>query len=102
MWRADLSPGLRNNVAMRLASAFRLAGYTRAQSLELLREWAVRQTQPLPADEIERVAHSGYARPYAYTYGCHDQVIRNFCPYAGHLDDCTDYRTRHPRSERSV
>jgi hypothetical protein len=100
MWRVDLSPGSRNNVAIRLASAFRLAGYTRAQSLELLRDWVERQTQPLPADEIERVAHSAYARSYAYTYGCHDQVIRGFCPYAGHLHDCVDYRTRHPRSER--
>jgi hypothetical protein len=102
MWRADVSPGNRNNATIRLASAFRLAGYTSAQTRELLRGWAERQTQPLAAEEIERVVHSAYVRPYAYTYGCHDQVIRSFCPYASHLDDCTDYRTRHPRSERSI
>lgn len=102
MWRADLSPGNRNNVAIRLASAFRLAGYTRAQSLDLLYGWAARQTQALPAQEIESVVHSAYIRPYAYTYGCHDEVIRSFCPYAGHLADCSDDRTQHPRSERRI
>jgi hypothetical protein len=100
MWRADLAPGNRNNVAIRLASAFRLAGYAQAQTLELLRGWAARQTQALPDQEIESVVHSGYVRPYAYSYGCHDEVIRSFCPYAGHLADCSDYRTHHPRSER--
>ncbi len=102
MWSADVSPGRRNNVAIRLASAFRLAGCSRPQSLALLQEWAGRQTQPLPTEEIERVVHSAYARAYAYTYGCHDQVIRSFCPYTGRLDDCSDYRTRHPRSERAI
>jgi hypothetical protein len=102
MWRADIPPGNRNNAVIRLASAFRLAGYTHPQTLDLLRGWSGRQTHPLPYDEIERVVRSAYARVYPYTYGCHDQVIRSFCPYAGHLQDCRDFHTRHPRSERNV
>jgi hypothetical protein len=95
MWRADLPPGTRNNVAIRLASAYRLAGYTADETLELLREWNARQTQPLPARELDGVAHSAFVRPYAYNYGCHDEVIRGFCPYAGRVDECADYRTHH-------
>jgi len=102
MWRADVRPGNRNNAVIRLASAFRLAGYARPQTLELLREWARRQTHPLPVAELESVVHSAYAHSYPYTYGCHDQVIRSFCPYAGRLADCADLRTRHPRSEQRV
>ena len=61
MWRADLPPGNRNNVAIRLASAFRLAGYTRAQSLDLLYGNGPRgRRRHCPAQEIESVAHSAY------------------------------------------
>ncbi len=102
MWRADVPPGGRNNAAIRLASAFRLAGQPYAQTVELLRQWNQRQTRPLAASEIESVGRSAYARPYPYTYGCHDEVIRSFCPYVGHLDDCADYRAWHWRSERSI
>jgi hypothetical protein len=102
MWRADAAPGTRNNVAIRLASAFRLAGYNRSQSLDLLREWAERQTQPLPDEEIESVVHSAYAQSYAYAYGCRDEVIRGFCPYTDRLDDCADYHGRYRRSEQAA
>jgi hypothetical protein len=98
MWHADVSPGQRNNAAIRLASAFRLAGYEPNQSLALLREWAARQTHPLPTEEIENVVHSAYVRPYAYSYGCQDPVIRAFCAYAGHPEDCPNHPARHPRS----
>ena len=101
MWRGDLPPGTRNNAAIRLASAFRLAGSTHAETLELLRAWAARQSQPLPDAEIASVVASAHARPYPYGYGCHDEVIRSFCPYAGRLFDCADYREQHPRSGRS-
>jgi hypothetical protein len=101
IWRADVPPGSRNNVAIRLASAFRLAGYLFPRTLELLRQWNQRQTRPLSAGEIESVVGSAYARPYPYGYGCHDEVIRAYCPYAGRLGDCADYRGQHPRSERA-
>jgi hypothetical protein len=100
MWRGDLPPGTRNNAAIRLASAFRLAGFTHAETLEWLRAWDSRQSRPLPDAESASVVASAYARPYAYTYGCHDEVIRGFCPYAGHPFDCADYREQHPRSGR--
>jgi hypothetical protein len=100
MWRGDLEPGTRNNVAIRLASAFRIAGFSHRETLTLLRDWAARQSRPLPDAEIASVVASAYARPYPYTYGCHDQVVRSFCPYAGRLFDCPDYLEQHPRSGR--
>ncbi len=92
MWQADVPPGGRNNVAIRLASAFRRAGCIFPRALELLRRWNERQTRPLSAREIESVVSSAYARPYPYGYDCHDEVIRGFCPYVDHLGDCADYR----------
>ena len=100
MWTARVEPGNRNNVAIRLASAFRLAGYDEHQALDLLRVWAHRQPTPLPDSEIRTIAHSAHARPYPYAYGCHDEVIRAFCPYVARLQECVDYREHHPRSER--
>jgi Primase C terminal 1 (PriCT-1) len=100
MWRGDLPPGTRNNAAIRLASAFRVAGYMHEEALGLLRGWSARQSRPLPDAEIASVVASAYARPYPYAYGCHDEVIRGFCPYAERLADCTDYREQHPRSGR--
>jgi hypothetical protein len=102
LWRGDLPPGTRNNATIRLASAFRLGGFTNAETLALLRAWAGRQSRPLPDAEIAGVATSAYARPYPYTYGCHDEMIRSFCPYAGRLSDCADYREQHPRSGRAL
>lgn len=102
MWTAQVEPGNRNNVAIRLASAFRLGGYDERQALDLLREWDHRQHTPLPDSEIRNIAHSAYARPYPYAYGCHDEVIRTVCPYVGRLQECADYRERHPRSERGA
>ena len=92
------APGGRNNAAIRLASAFRLAGCDRDQTAALLHDWAARQRQPLPARELDAVVDSAYARPYPYTYGCHDEVIRAACPFAGRLGDCPDYRAGHPRA----
>lgn len=98
LWRADVAPGGRNNTAIRLASAFRLAGYDRDQTAALLHEWAARQRQPLPTRELEAVVDSAFARPYPYTYGCHDEVVRAACPFAGRLGDCPDHRAGHPRT----
>jgi hypothetical protein len=98
LWRGDVPPGARNNAAIRLASAFRLAGFTRAETLALLRSWAARQSRPLDDAEIMGVVGSAYVRPYPYAYGCHDEVIRGVCPYAGHLLDCADYREQRFRA----
>jgi len=102
MWQTPVPRGSRNNVAIRLASAFRLAGCTREQTDELLRGWNRRQRPGLPETEIRGVVRSAYARPYPYNYGCHDEVIRSFCPYVGRLNECEDYRQQHPRSGRDV
>jgi len=100
MWREQVPPGTRNNVAIRLASAFRLAGYARERALELLLAWNQRQPIALPEHEVRGVVQSAYARPYAYAYGCHDEVVRSFCPYTDRLHACEDYRAHHPRSGR--
>jgi len=102
MWQSHIPPGRRNNAAIRLASAFRLAGYTQEQTRLLLLDWNVRRHISLPEQELRAVVHSAYARPYPYAYGCHDEVIRAFCPYVGHLADCDDYREQHPRSGHTV
>ena len=102
MWRNPIPLGSRNNVAIRLASAFRLAGYRSDQTTELLLGWNRRQPSRLAEREIRSVAQSAYARPYPYNYGCHDEVIRSSCPYVGRLNECEDYRQRHLRSGRDV
>jgi len=102
IWQRRIPPGNRNNVAIRLASAFRLAGYTADQTRALLLAWNARLRNGLPESEIIAVVHSAYVRPYPYAYGCHDEVIREFCPYVGRLADCEDYRALHRRSERDL
>jgi len=101
MWEGPVTPGNRNNVAIRLASAFRLAGYSREDGAALLARWNQRQRVALPDRELQAVVHSAYARPFPYMYGCHDEVIRAVCPYAHALHDCADYRELHPRSGRA-
>jgi hypothetical protein len=102
MWLSQIPPGNRNNVAIRLASAFRLGGYTRAQTRALLFAWNERCRINLPERELSAVIQSAYSRPYPYAYGCHDEVIRAFCPYTDRLTECDDYREQHPRSGRSL
>ena len=98
MWDTAIAPGNRNNVAIRLASALRLAGFAEPATLAWLEAWNRRQTVALPAREQRSVVRSAFARPYPYTYGCHDEVIRSFCPHAGRLNACEDYRSHHPRA----
>jgi hypothetical protein len=102
MWQSRIPPGNRNNAAIRLASAFRLAGRPQPDTLDLLLAWNRRQHINLPERELRAVLQSAYTRSYPYTYGCHDEVIRSFCPYLGRLNACEDYRAHHPRSGRAV
>jgi hypothetical protein len=102
MWQSSIGPGSRNNVAIRLASAFRLAGDAPEATLDLLFAWNRRQHHGLTEREIRSVVHSAYVRPYPYSYGCHDEVIRGFCPYVDRLYECPDYREQHPRSGRAT
>jgi hypothetical protein len=100
LWQRSIAPGNRNNVAIRLASAFRLAGYARIRTLELLREWNQRRAIGLPEREIHGVVTSAYAPPFPYSYGCHDEVIRSVCPFVGHWNECEDYRDGTSRAGR--
>jgi len=92
MWQSGVPRGNRNNAAIRLASAFRLAGYSQGRTLELLLGWNHRRRIGLPEREIRGVVASAYARPYPYTYGCHDELIRGYCPFVGRWNECEDYR----------
>lgn len=100
MLQSDIPKGMRNNVAIRLASAFRRAGYSRAETTQFLSEWNLRLATPLPQRELQSVIRSAYARPFPYAYGCHDEVIRLYCPFREHLMSCEVYRNQHP--ERSA
>lgn len=99
MLAGDVPVGLRNNVAIRLASALRRAGYDHDLTRQLLLDWNRRLSQPLPEREVLSVIRSAFARPFPYNYGCHDEVIRQFCPYRDHLLDCAIYRRQHARAE---
>jgi hypothetical protein len=100
MFQSRVEPGNRNNVAIRLASAFRLAGYGDEQTLGLLLGWNRRTRGGLPEEELRRVVQSAYARPYPYSYGCHDDVIRSYCPFVGQWNECEDHRDATPRAGR--
>jgi hypothetical protein len=50
---------------------------------------------------VRGVVDSAYARPYPYSYGCHDEVIAAFCPFVGRWNECEDHRELHPRSGRA-
>jgi len=99
MWESHVPPGNRNNVAIRLASAFRLAGYKQDETYTLLVQWNQRRDIRLPMCELRAVAQSAYARSYAYAYGCHDEVIRSVCPFVGRLHECADYREQYLRAD---
>jgi hypothetical protein len=98
MWRSSIPAGNRNNIAIRLASAFRIGGHSREETESLLLAWNHRQRLPLVEREVLAVVASAYARPYPYAYGCHDEVIRSFCPFADRLDEC-EHRRNEPSCE---
>lgn len=98
MWEGQVLPGNRNNVAIRLASAFRLAGYREPETSALLLAWNRDRRIGLPEREILAVVRSAHARPFPYLYGCHDEVIRGYCPFVGRLLECEDYRQRGVRA----
>lgn len=98
MAESDIPVGLRNNAAIRLASALRRAGYTEEFVADFLERWNARLTHPLPEREVHAVVRSAYARPFPYNYGCHDEVIRLFCPYRDSLLACEYYRAQHRKA----
>lgn len=96
MLAEDVAPGFRNNVAIRLASALRRAGYTEGHTQTILQQWNAKLAHPLPERELRAVVRSAFARPFPYAYGCHDEVIRHFCPFRDNLWQCEIYRRQHP------
>ncbi len=72
--------GYRNNCAIRLASELRLLGLSMDETNDKLLEWNQRNGIELPADEIHSVIRSAYQHRFPYRYGCHDEILRHFCP----------------------
>ena len=102
MWRGDLPPGTRNNAAIRLASAFRSPDSRHAETLALLRAWAGTPVAAAARREIASVVASAYARPYPYSYGCHDEVDPQLLSVRrAPARSACDYREQHPRSGRT-
>lgn len=99
MFTGNVPVGFRNNVAIRLASALRRSGYDQGFTQQLLLDWNRRLPHPLLEREVLSVIRSAFARPFPYNYGCHDEVIRSFCPYRDSLLDCPIYRQQHARAE---
>lgn len=80
IWDSHVEPGVRNNCAIRLASALRLLGITAEEAQDKLLEWNDKNQVHLPLRELSNVVHSAYQHPYPYHYSCHDEVLRHFCP----------------------
>ncbi len=98
LWQSHIEPGNRNNVAIRLACAFRLRGLSEASTLQLLLQRNEERRIRLPETELRRVVRSAFARPFPYTYGCRDELIRQYCPYGDQLAECAEYRSQNPRT----
>lgn len=82
IWERHIERGYRNNCAIRLASDFRLMGFSSAETEQKLLEWNERNGIDLPEAELLAVVRSAYQRRFPYRYSCRDPVLRKFCPLA--------------------
>jgi len=80
IWQSHIEPGHRNNCAIRLASGLRCLGLTEEEVCDELQKWNATQDIQLPLDELLNVARSAYHHRFPYRYGCHDVILRRFCP----------------------
>jgi hypothetical protein len=80
IWQSHIEPGYRNNSAIRLASELRLLGLCAEEANDKLRQWKDQNAIEITDEELSRVVHSAYQHRFPYRYGCHDQILRKFCP----------------------
>ena len=80
IWERHIEPGQRNNCAIRLASELRLLGLSAAECQKKLHEWNDKNDIDLPHEELASVVRSAYQHRFPYRYGCHDGVLRRYCP----------------------
>jgi hypothetical protein len=91
IWKSYIAVGYRNNCSIRLASQFRISGFSKEKTEEFLLLWNKRNRIGLSKEEVRRTVHSAYARKFPYRYGFRDVIIRRFCPFKN-LDDCECYK----------
>jgi len=91
IWQNNVPEGSRNNCAVRLLSKLRIKGSTQASSEELIMNWNVSNNIFLSDGELQSIVRSVYSRPYAYDFGCNDEILKCYCPYKDR-SDCKDYR----------
>ena len=99
IWEGPISPGYRNNCAIRLASSLRRQGFSKEQTLQKLIEWNEKGPAGISSHEITRVAASAYQHPFPYRYGCRDEILRHFCPLEN-FQACQSYPHRMISEER--
>ncbi len=75
--RQGVESGLRNEAALRLASAFKRAGYSRAQTMDALKTWNEGNRLPMVDSELTTVGASAFDGPY--DYGCNDRLLSQLC-----------------------
>lgn len=80
IWETHIEPGQRNNCAIRLASELRLLGLGAVECENKLLEWNEKNRIELASGEIASVVHSAYQHRFPYRYGCHDALLRRYCP----------------------
>ena len=105
MWESHIEPGARNNCAIRLASELRLLGLSPEETDDKLQEWNERNDIGLPLDELHNVTRSAFQHRFPYRYGCHDPILRQFCPlpdYESCRNFVLDHNDKPERTSSSV
>ncbi|MFQ5964022.1 MAG: primase C-terminal domain-containing protein [Candidatus Scalinduaceae bacterium] len=98
IWKSHIDVGYRNNCAIRLASQFRLSGFSKEKTEELILSWNKRNRIGLYKEEVRRTVHSAYVHRFPYRYGFRDEIIRRFCPFKN-INDCECYQRFIARKE---
>jgi hypothetical protein len=80
IWQSHIEPGYRNNCAIRLASELRLLGLSAEEANDQLRQWKDHNDIEITDEELSRVVRSAYQHRFPYRYGCHDEILKKFCP----------------------
>lgn len=98
IWQRHIEPGQRNNCAIRLASELRLMGLSAEECAKKLFDWNEQKRIELASDELASVVHSAYQHRFPYRYGCHDAVLRRYCPLKSEADCRAAVAGKFPRS----
>jgi len=93
IWQSHIEPGYRNNCAIRLASELRLLGLGAEEANDQLRQWKTRNAIEIADEELSRVVRSAYQHRFPYRYGCHDEILRKFCPL-GNEEACRRFAAK--------